>query len=237
MANLTEKQTRNLRNELPQQERRFVNTTLEMRMGESENTASTLFGYAAKFNTPTLLYQWSDEEWYEVIEPGFFDDVLSDDVRCLKNHDSNLVMGRTTANTLTLKSDATGLYFECTPDARISYAADTIYAVERGDISQCSFAFYTKEQKWTEEEKAGKLIVTRYLVKAKRLFDVGPVTYPAYPDTEVGTRSADDFRSSLEAWRKENRQTEETTQETQNSIASNLAATRRQTEMLRLRNH
>lgn len=231
MANLTDIETRNLRNELPHQERRFVNTTLEMRAGEGESAAATLFGYAAKFNTRTLLYSWGDEEWYEVIEPGFFDDVLTDDVRCLKNHDPNLVLGRNTSNTLTMKSDNTGLYFECSPDARISYAADTCYAVERGDISQCSFAFYVKEQRWEEVQRNGMTTVTRYLVKAKRLFDVGPVTYPAYPDTEVGTRSADDFRSSLEAWRKENRNTE-TTETTNQPNESQLQQRQRQLYLL-----
>jgi phage head maturation protease len=33
-------------------------------------------------------------EFYEIIERGAFDDVLNDDVRCLFNHDANLILAR-----------------------------------------------------------------------------------------------------------------------------------------------
>lgn len=174
--------------------------TARMEDGEGGEKQPVIFGHAAKINQPYLLYKWSDgEEWWEVLAPGFFDDVLDDDVRCLKNHDSNLVLGRTKSGTTDISVDDEGLYYECKPDMRISYAADTVHSVERGDIDQCSFAFTVKKRSWTEEEKPdGNLKVTFTLEKCGGLYDVGPVTYPVNKDTSVGVRSAD-----MEALRKE----------------------------------
>lgn len=205
------------RTDLPAIERRIIAAPVELRMeGEGDAVKKTLFGYAAKFNVRTLLYSWSDEEWYEEIDPGFFSDVLEDDCKCLKNHDPNLILGRN-GSTLTLKTDKIGLHFECTPDTRITYAADTMYAVERGDINQCSFAFSIASQSWFEEKVGEKLIVTRKLLKAKRLYDVGCVTYPAYPDTEAGVRS-DDFAKGLEEYRSAKREAERPIEESTGEV-------------------
>lgn len=184
-------------------ERRYTAAPMQLRK-DGEEKQPVIYGHAAKFNDSTLLYQWTDEEWYEEIAPGAFDNVLEDDVRCLKNHDSNLVLGRNKAGTCTLRTDETGLYYECSPDMRISYAADTVHSVERGDISQCSFAFTIEKQSWEEEEIEGKTIVLRKIEKVKRLYDVGPVTYPAYENTNAGVKSAaglDEYRNELKAWR------------------------------------
>lgn len=192
---------KNNRNDFPDVERRYLPTKMQYRMdGDSEEKQPVIFGEAAKIGEPYLLYKWSDgEEWWEVLAPGFFDDVLQDDVRCLKNHDSNLVLGRTKSSTCSLSVSANALNYECNPDMRISYAADTVHAVERGDIDQCSFAFTVAKRSWTEEEMAdGNLKVTFTLEKCKRLYDVGPVTYPANENTVVGVRSND-----LEALRQE----------------------------------
>lgn len=193
-----------VRNNFPEVERRFVPTKMEVRMdgeeGEGEEKQPVIFGQAAKINEPYLLYKWSDgEEWWEVLAPGFFDDVLNDDVRCLKNHDSNLVLGRTKSGTCSVTADATALNYECNPDMRITYAADTVHSVERGDVDQCSFQFSVSKRSWTEEELPdGNMKVTFTLEKCKKLYDVGPVTFPANENTIVGVRSND-----LEQLRKE----------------------------------
>ena len=56
-------------------------------------------------------------------------------------------------------------------------------AVKRGDISQMSFAFTIAEE---EIDRAANL---RTVTKVKRLYDVSPVTYPAYPTTSISARS------------------------------------------------
>lgn len=231
------------RDAIPAVERRYVPTEMHIRMdGEGDEKKGVLEGYTAKFNKRTLLYLWSDEEWWEEILPGAFDDVLGDDVRCLKNHDANYVLGRNKAGTLKLNVDATGLRFECVPDTRITYAADTVHAVERGDISQCSFAFTIAKQSWEEQSRDGKLIITRKIEKIKRLYDVGPVTYPAYEDTTVeyngktGIRAAspDDYRAGLEAWRSEHRAAEATSENEQIQKQPSIEHRRRRLRLLEL---
>lgn len=125
----------------------------------------------------------------EQIKRGAFKDVLTDDVRLLVNHDSNLLLARTKSGTLELSEKPGGLYVEADIDTRQSYAQDLVIAMERGDMSQMSFAFGSGvEDDWDEDED-GRLI--RTIKRFKSLFDVSPVTYPAYPQTDAGLRSAD----------------------------------------------
>ena len=144
-------------------------------------TVITLVGYAAKFDVLSEL-MW---DFQETIAAGAFDDVMRDDVRCLFNHDPNLILGRTLSGTLRLSLDATGLLYEVDlPDTEM--ARSVAEAVERGDVTQSSFAFIVKEATWTERQDGTWL---RTITKLTRLYDVSPVTYPGYPDATVGMRS------------------------------------------------
>jgi Escherichia/Staphylococcus phage prohead protease len=113
------------------------------------------------------------------------------DVRCLVNHEADLVLGRTTSGTLELEEDSVGLRFRCElPDTQ--YARDYYTIIGRGDISQCSFSFsINKEsQEWDENgvDDDGKKCVIRTLLNVTHLSDVSAVTYPAYEDTSVVAR-------------------------------------------------
>src|SRR5690606_2679953 len=123
---------------------------------------------------------YGELKFFEVIERGAFDDVLSNDCRGLFNHDSNLILGRTSSKTMRLSQDSTGLAYEIQADKRQSYVSDLLISLERGDVTQSSFAFtLTREnQRWVEEGDT----ITRYIKKVSRLYDVSPVTFPAYPD-------------------------------------------------------
>ncbi len=126
----------------------------------------------------------------EKIAPGAFAaSIAEDDVRCLFNHDPNFVLGRSTAGTLKLAEDDRGLAMACDlPDTQA--ARDLIVSIERGDITGQSFGFETLSDEWQMIE--GETVRT---LKAVRLCDVSPVTFPAYPQTDVAMRG-------LEAWRK-----------------------------------
>ena len=86
-----------------------------------------------------------------------------------------------------------------TPD--VTYAKDLETNIRLGNVSQSSFAFTIKEHKWTEPDRENKNENhLRTIIKVDRLFDVSPVTYPAYQDTEVGiSRSWSDHKAELEA--------------------------------------
>jgi len=128
----------------------------------------------------------------EQIAPGAFKNAIGrDDVRALFNHDSNLILGRNKAGTLRMSEDDTGLAIEIDPPDT-QYARDLMVSMERGDITQMSFGFsVTKQgQKWEENGQTH----TRTLTDV-RLYDVSPVTLPAYPQTDVALRSLTEFKA------------------------------------------
>lgn len=162
--------------------------TVEYRIFKSEVRASKdtdkpqIAGYAAVFNTVTNL-GWLNEQ----IAPGAFKNAIDQqqDVKCLFNHDPNKVLGRTKNGTLTLKEDNTGLHYTNDMDMSTSVGKDVYAHIERGDVDQCSFGFVVREEEVTYDKDN---IPTR-TIKQADLFDVSPVTYPAYPTTSVEARS------------------------------------------------
>ena len=129
-------------------------------------------GYAAVFN--------SESEdlggFIEIIKPGAFRDVLDNDVRALFNHNADLLLARTASGTLKIAEDARGLYYEF--DApNTTYGNDLLEMLRRGDVTQSSFGFAIKKDEWISRNG----ITYRYIHSVSRLFDVSPVTYPAYP--------------------------------------------------------
>lgn len=152
--------------------------TVEVRSDDGENRIS---GYAAVFNRLSENLGGFREK----ILPNAFDNVLNDDVRALINHQSSLILGRTSADTLQISVDSRGLHYRIDPPDT-QYARDLIASIQRGDITQSSFAFQVEDDNWNEDDD-GRLI--RTIKSFKKLFDIAPVTYPAYPDTSVAVRS------------------------------------------------
>lgn len=164
---------------MAERERRIVGGHVEARAVEGEPTK--LSGYAAVFNSVTEIAGLFREQ----IAPGAFADAANrDDVRALFNHDANFVLGRTTSGTLSLSEDATGLRYDVTPP-NTTWANDLMVSVQRGDISQSSFAFSVDDEKW-EYPKGETPMRT---IRKATLYDVSPVTYPAYTDTSVSARA------------------------------------------------
>lgn len=147
-----------------------------------------LRGYAAVFN------RWSEDlGWFrERVAPGAFADAMQDDVRALFNHDSNYVLGRNKAGTLRLSEDDRGLLVEIDAPTDGPLVGLVVNPIRRGDINQMSFAF--SMDGGAEEWDYSKELPERTLKRVGRLFDVSPVTYPAYPDTAIAARSLDAAR-------------------------------------------
>ena len=136
-------------------------------------------GYALRFNTLS-----NDLGGFvETISPEALKEADLSDVRCLIDHDSSKVLGRTTSETLELKVDDEGLYFR-TQLPNTTYAKDLYENIRLGNINQCSFGFILDEN-GDEFEKREDGLFKRTLRKIKSLFDVSIVTYPAYNDTQV----------------------------------------------------
>ena len=165
----------------------FPLAQLEVRAA-ADDQPTMMVGYAAVFD------QLSDDlgGFREKIKRGAFSAHIGADVRALWNHDPNYVLGRTKSKTLHLQEDSSGLKVEIEPpDAQ--WARDLMAVMERGDVDQMSFGFRTLSDTW--EERDGEHIRTLNEVE---LFDVSPVTFPAYPQTEIALRS-------LEAWKETTR--------------------------------
>lgn len=141
-----------------------------------------LVGHAAVFDQPIDFY------WFtESIARGAFAEALkrSDDTRALFNHDPNLILGRT-PKTLSMEEDETGLFVRISPP-NTQLGRDMVISIDRGDISQMSFAFIPEKEEYSDSEDQEK---PHFTVTQVRLFDVSPVTYPAYPTTDIGVDEA-----------------------------------------------
>jgi len=162
-------------------ERRYFNA--ELRVKKTDD-GKKIAGYATKFAPGAMSEDLGG--FREQIHPNAFNKCLTanPDVRCLWNHDPNHILGRTTAGTLRLSTDNTGLQYECDPpDTQM--ARDLMTSMERGDVSQSSFGFVCTDDDWRQDIDGG---VIRTVLQAE-LFDVSPVTYPAYPSATSGVRS------------------------------------------------
>ena len=153
-------------------------------------------GYFAVFNSKYWL--WSTA--YETIDPGAFDLERDKDVRALTNHDTTLVLGRTTAGTLTLKVDDYGLWGSIVINPKDQDAVNLYERVKRGDVSQCSFGFDILDE---EPEFLDNGLAVWHLRRVE-LFEISVCTFPAYKDTGVEARQAElehVRQRKLEEWR------------------------------------
>lgn len=159
---------------------------------EDEEGGPVISGYAAVFNQPSEDLGG----FVEYIEPGAFAASLGrDDIRALWNHNADFPLGRVRAGTLRLDEDEIGLAFRINlPDTQ--YARDLVVSMKRGDVDQMSFGFRTVRDRWAQNENG---LVMRTLIEAE-LFDVSPVTFPAYSQTSAVVRSAlEAFTTNIQA--------------------------------------
>jgi len=170
------------------------NFDFEIRI-ESREDKPVIIGHGAVFNSLSENLGGFREQ----IDPKAFDDVLTNDVRALINHNSDKILGRTKSGTLRLSTDERGLFYEIDPPDT-SYARDLIESLKRGDITQSSFAFSVEKDSWNED---GEGIPIRTINKVARLYDISPVTFPAYPDADAAKRSMDEFLQSKESEKNE----------------------------------
>lgn len=183
----------------------------EIRSGDGGG--SYLIGYASVFDQWTTLYEDDSLLWREVVRRGAFAAAIAErqDVRSLFNHDRNFVLGRTTSGTLSLRETDRGLHQE-TLLADTQLVRDMVLTpIQRGDITGMSFGFTPRNkgtgqntnesgdgktvikrggERITIREENSRIVYERELLSAD-LFDVSPVTYPAYPGTSVGLRHED----------------------------------------------
>jgi hypothetical protein len=167
--------------------RTFGMTGIEIRKAGDKNM---LAGHAALYDSMSRDLGG----FKEVIKPGAFRRAIEEkqDVKALWNHDSGVVLGRTTSGTLRIAEDDKGLAIEIDlPNT--TAAADLRELIARGDVDQMSFAFITRLDEWTERIVDGRMSVVRELQDVD-LYDVSPVTFPAYEETDIAVRAFEQKR-------------------------------------------
>jgi len=170
----------------PETERRFLKVS-ELRIKDGgDDKPKTIIGYPAVFN------KLSEDlgGFREKISPGAFATLETDDVRALVDHDPSKILGRNKSGTLKLEQNTKGLKATIKPPDTQT-GRDIMASIARGDIDGMSFGFRTVTDSW--ETVDGEEIRTLEKVE---LFDVSPVTYPAYLDTSVAVRSLDEAREA-----------------------------------------
>lgn len=176
-------------------ERRYLNDTVRLR-AEGDGSSRAIGGIAAMVDTPAVLWEYTRSngqvvKLIEVIRPGAFDSVLGDDVRALFNHNDDKILGRTSAGTLKVyKTEGGHLGYDIPDVPETSYGNDLLINVSRGDVSQSSFGFSIDKMTNTRTETDTEIIYTDEIAALKRLYDVSPVTFPAYDQTVTEKRKA-----------------------------------------------
>jgi HK97 family phage prohead protease len=167
-------------------------STLETR---AEGDGRLLFGYAAMFNKDTTINSW-EGNFIERIAPGAFKRSLrnSGDIQVLFNHGMDPSIGdKPLGSYSVLREDSEGLYAEV-PLSPTSYNEDLAALITDKALRGMSFRFSVVRDTWEQpSEKSSKLPIRT--LQEVRLFEFGPVTFPAYAATTVGVRSREDFGS------------------------------------------
>tara|TARA_R110002074_G_scaffold21173_5_gene66090 strand:+ start:9885 stop:10469 length:585 start_codon:yes stop_codon:yes gene_type:complete len=159
-----------------------------MKVERRDGKPTIIRGHAAVFNSLSEDLGGFREQ---VLPGAFATAVKTDDVRALFNHDPNFILGRNRSGTLRLIEDARGLAFEIDAPETQTIMDLVIAPIERGDVSQMSFAFSPRPggADWAKDD-AGQVIRS---LKNVRLYDVSPVVYPAYAQTDVAVRELRSF--------------------------------------------
>lgn len=175
---------------------RTLETKFETREASDGSEDLHIAGYFAVFDgIYDMGYQMS-----ESIDPHAFDDAISGDVRFLIDHDTRLVLGRTSAHTGELRIDSHGLYGDVTINPKDQDAMNLYARVQRGDVNQCSFGFDILDED-TEIREDGSI---HWTIKKVKLYEVSVCTFPAYETTEVSARMNDAKnirKRELDSWK------------------------------------
>lgn len=138
-------------------------------------------GYFAVFNSNYEIAPGMTES----IAPGAFTETLSGDIRCLTDHDTRLVLGRTTADTFEVRETEHGLWGRALINPNDQDALNTKARVDRKDVTQASFGFDILSED-TDIREDGSV---HWTIRKVKLYECSVVTFPAYQETNIFSRA------------------------------------------------
>ena len=178
------------KNEINKNEIRNINIEIS-HVEKRDDAPDKLSGYAIVFN---VLSEPIFGLFKERVMPEALEKTLKeDDQLCLWGHDAMYVLGRKSANTLDLRVDDKGLYFEVTPP-NTNWARDLVESVHRGDINQMSFGFKVFDERWIQDKETIKehgMPIREILVI--KLYEISIVSFPAYSQSSVRNHNNEDM--------------------------------------------
>lgn len=197
-----------MNNTLNNVELRRLNSAPELRMEqvlrEDGSAQRYISGYAVVFEQYSRSFY---DEWVEIIDRNAFANTDMSDVVMVVDHSHNagdvLARSRNGEGTLDITVDEVGVKFRfAVPDTTVG--RDIAQLIERGDISECSFAFWVKADEWRYGVGFGdKTMDERRILAVDKLADLSIVMRGAYPTTSVGIDERSLVSAMREAKRKE----------------------------------
>lgn len=171
-------------------ERRIFDATVAIEKREEGDNSRQVTLRAAVYNSLSKRIGWG---FVERIEPGAFDAADMSDVVAVFNHNKDILYARTTSGTLKLEKDDAGLtgVFDA-PET--SHGNDLLVMIQRGDVSKASFEFIVEKDRWANDPDLGEV---RTIEKIRKVYDISPVVFEAYPDADVAKRSHEEFVSEV----------------------------------------
>lgn len=169
--------------------KRMIRRMMQMRAADSEDDSMVVEGYAAVFNSETLIWEssWSGYRYMEKIAEGAFDGAKMDRTVFKYNHaDNGLVLASAANGTLTMSTDSNGLKIRA-EIAPTTVGRDLYTLIKRGDLNKMSFAFTVAESTDTDNRDDKTYLTT--INRFDEIFDVSVVDFPAYDDTSIEARS------------------------------------------------
>ena len=171
-------------------QRRYITLDASECAVEAKGDETILRGYAAKFDSLSGSLFEKASGIREIIRKGFFRSALDAPGRILAlfNHNENFILGERTAGTLIVDEDKTGLAYEVRLSDSQTVLDMVIKPIQRGEIRGCSFSAFIDYSSVEYDRKAD--VYQLMPGGCEMLADVGPVTWPAYEDTEIQARAA-----------------------------------------------
>lgn len=172
----------------------------ELRVDDAgDGSPGRLVGYAAVFNVDTIINSW-EGRFVERIAPGAFRKTLAergDRVKVLFNHGFDPSIGdKPLGKPEVQREDKRGLWVEVPLDDT-SYNRDLAASLRSGALDGQSFRFSVTREEWQEPDEDDELPVRT--IHEVRLYEYGPVTFPAYEATTAGVRARDAYLAFRQA--------------------------------------
>lgn len=168
----------------------------------------TIEGYGVVFGQESrVLYDKTRRRFFvEIIEPGAITEEMlrAWDIKALCEHNRERMLARSFngSGSLSLSVDSYGVKYRFSAP----HTPDGDYVVEmtkRGDLFGSSFAYAANEKESVRYEKRSDGMLLRRVIRIDRMFDIAPVSDPAYMGTEIAVRSLDEYfeESTNEAYK------------------------------------